>query len=88
GNIPSMLSPAISLVRVVRSRMHSLMPSVDFDLGEVSLLLSGIIVDSAHLAGTNLDFERANIESQRLLDEAKLIADSKLYKQFPNLDFL
>ena len=88
GNVPLVLSPSVSIVRVVRSRMVSLVPSIDYDLGELSLLLSGVIVDSAHLASLNLDFERANGESQRLMDEAKLIADSKLYKQFPNLDFL
>jgi len=63
------------------------MPAMDFQLGELSLLLGGIIIDAAHLASTNLDFAKANEVSSRLLDEAKLIADSKIYKQFPNLDF-
>ncbi|MDE1829730.1 MAG: hypothetical protein KGI25_05360 [Thaumarchaeota archaeon] len=87
GNVATMLSPTISIVRVIRSRMLSLMPSLDYQLGELSLLLSGVIVDSAHLASSSLDFERANSQSRRLLDEAKLIADSKIYNQFPNLDF-
>lgn len=87
GNVAIMLSPSISIVRVTRSKMLSLMPSLDYKLGELSLLLSGVIVDSAHLAGSSLDFERANCQSRRLLDEAKLIADSKIYNQFPNLDF-
>jgi hypothetical protein len=68
--------------------MLSLLPVIDHELGELSLLLSGVIIDAAHLASSSLDFERANEESRRLLDEAKLIADSKIYKQFPNLDFL
>ena len=87
GNVATMLSPTISIVRVIRSRMLSLVPSLDFHLGELSLLLSGVIVDSAHLASSSLDFERANSQSRKLLDEAKLIADSKIYNQFPNLDF-
>ncbi len=88
GNVPSRLSPTISIVRVIRSRMISLVPALDYKLGELSLLLGGVIIDAAHLASSNLDFERANNESKRLLDEAKLIADSKIYKQFPNLDVL
>ena len=88
GNVATMLSPAISIVRIVRSRMHSVIPSLDYKLGDLSVLLSGIIVDAAHLAGLTLDFGHANDESRLLLDEAKLIADSKLCKQFPNLDFL
>ncbi len=88
GNVPTMMSPTISIVRVVRSRMLSLMPMLDFQLGELSLLISGVIIDAAHISSSTLDFEVANKESERLLDEAKLIADSKICKQFPNLDFL
>ena len=87
GNVPTLLSPTISVVRTIRSKLLALMPALDFQLGELSLLLAGIIIDAAHLASTNLDFAMANEVSSRLLDEAKLIADSKIYKQFPNLDF-
>jgi len=87
GNVPTVLSPTISVVRTIRSKLLALMPAMDFQLGELSLLLGGIIIDAAHLASTNLDFGKANEVSSRLLDEAKLIADSKIYKQFPNLDF-
>jgi len=87
GNVPTVLSPSISIVRTIRSKLFFLMPILDFQLGELSLLLCGIIIDAAHLASSNLDFGIANETSKRLLDEAKLIADSKIYKQFPNLDF-
>ena len=86
GNVPTILSPSISIVRVTRSRMLAVMPSLDFQLGELSLLLSGVIIDAAHLASLNIDFEKANGESQRLLDEAKQCADLKIYRQFHNLD--
>ena len=86
GNVSTILSPTISIVRTIRSRLLALMPAMDFQLGELSLLLSGIIIDAAHLASLTLDFSKANEASSRLLDEAKLIADSKICKQFPNLD--
>ena len=86
GNLPTVMSPSISIVRTIRSRLLLLMPVLDFQLGELSLLLGGIIIDAAHLASSSLDFGTANRTSKRLLDEAKLIADSKIYKQFPNLD--
>ena len=87
GNVPTVLSPTISVVRTIRSKLLALMPAMDFQLGELSLLLGGIIIDAAHLGSTTLDFAKANEVSSRLLDEAKLIADSKINKQFPNLDF-
>lgn len=88
GNVPTVLIPTISIVRVTRSRMLSFMPPLDFYLGELSLLLGGVVIDAAHLAGSILDFAEANKDSKRLLDEAKLIANSKMCKQFPNVDFL
>ena len=87
GNLPMVLSPTISIVRTIRSRLLLLMPALDFQLGELSLLLGGIVIDAAHLSSSILDFGQANETSRILLDEAKLIADSKIYKQFPNLDF-
>ncbi len=86
GNLPLVLSPTVSVVRTLRSKMLGIIPQLDSHLGELSLLIGGLIIDSAHLASTNLDFGVANETSRRFLDEAKLIADSKIYKQFPNVD--
>ena len=88
GNIILVLAPTISIVRTVRSQLYGLLADTDVSLGELSLVLGGLIIDAGQLTGTNLDFKAANQQSCRLLDEAKLIADSKIYKQFPNVDFL
>ncbi|MGI0010649.1 MAG: hypothetical protein ACREAE_04535, partial [Nitrosopumilaceae archaeon] len=87
GNIIIVLAPTISIVRTVRSQLYGLLADTDVSLGELSLILGGLIIDAGHLTGANLDFEEANRQSCQLLDEAKLIADSKIYKQFPNVDF-
>jgi hypothetical protein len=88
GNIILVLAPTISIVRTVRSQLYGLLADTDVSLGELSLVLGGLIIDAGHLTGANLNFEEANRQSCRLLYEAKLIADSKIYKQFPNVDFL
>ena len=85
-NIVVVLAPTISIVRIVRSKLHCSFPETDVALGELRLVLGGLIIDTGHLTDAKLDFEQANCESRRLLDEAKLIADSKISKQFPNLD--
>jgi len=86
GNIILVLAPTISIVRTTRSQMLNVFPAADSQFGELSLILGGLIIDAGQLTSANLDFELANIESSRLLDEAKLIADSKIYKQFPQVD--
>ncbi len=86
GNITLVLAPTISIVRTVRSQLFGIFPLLDSQFGELSLVLGGLIIDAGHLTCSNIDFSLANTESSRLLDEAKLIADSKIYKQFPNVD--
>ncbi len=86
GNIITILAPTISIVRTIRARLLFLFPETDMVLGELSLVLGGLMIDAGQLTGARLDFQEANHESTRLLDEAKLIADSKISKQFPNLD--
>jgi hypothetical protein len=86
GNIILVLAPTISIVRTIRSQLLGIFPALDSQFGELSLVLGGLIIDAGHLTSGNLDFGLANNESSRLLDEAKLIADSKIYKRFPNVD--
>jgi len=86
GNIILVLAPTVSIVRATRSQMLNIFPAADSQFGELSLVLGGLIIDTGQLTSANLDFELANKESSKLLDEAKLIADSKIYKQFPQVD--
>lgn len=86
ADILLVLAPTISIVRTVRSGLYGLFSDTDTALGELSVVLGGLIIDSGQLTNARLDFEKANHDSNRLLDEAKLIADSKISKQFPNLD--
>ena len=86
GNIMLVLAPTISIVRTTRSRLLGNFADTDSQFGELSLVIGGLIIDVGQLTSATLDFDLANCESSRLLDEAKLIADSKIYKQFPNVD--
>ena len=87
GNVTHVLGPTISIVRTVRSHLFCLFPYIDMELGELSIILGGLIIDAGHLVGACINFEKENQMATMLMDEAKLIADSKFSKQFPNLDF-
>ena len=87
SNVAHALGPTISMVRTVRSHLFCLFPYIDMELGELSVILGGLIIDAGHLVDACIDFEKENHTATMLMDEAKLIADSKFSKQFPNLDF-
>ncbi|RNJ79142.1 MAG: hypothetical protein EB829_02840 [Nitrosopumilus sp. H8] len=86
-SIPEVLPASIQVVRTVSASLYEMMPDCSQRLSELSVHLGSIVLDSAAITQARFDFGRSNSESSDLLDEAKLIADSKLKKQYPNLDF-
>ena len=49
--------------------------------------MGSIVLDSATLTTAQFDFSQSNTQSSLLLDEVKLMVDSKISKQYPHLDF-
>jgi hypothetical protein len=87
GSITENLAPAISVIRILSARLYGNFPEYGQSLCQLSSVLGSIVMDSATITEAKFDFGQSNKESQRILDEAKLIADSKINKQYPNLDF-
>lgn len=89
GNIAESVSPLVSLIRIVNSSVYSNVYSVahDHDLIELSTTLGSIVMDSGCLAEAKFDFKQTNLESTQILDEVNLIVESKIRKQYPQLNF-
>jgi hypothetical protein len=79
--------PLISVIRTVNSNVYSIMPWASTDLVELSGILGSIATDSGSLVEATFDFKQTNLESKQLLTEVNLIVDSKINKQYPNLNF-
>ncbi len=82
---PEVLPPMIPAARGLSSALHAAYPGYSALLCEVSSILGSVMADSASMTGASCDFGRHNLESAALLDEAKLIACSKLSELYPNL---
>ncbi len=87
-NIPFVLSASVPLIRATNSKLHGLVPEIDSKLAKLSSVIGSIIVDSASISEAQVNFKEINSESGKLLDVAKLMADSKINKLYPNLDLL
>ena len=88
GSIPEILPSAIPMIRTVSAHLFELIPNCSRKLSEISVHLGSIVIDSAALTTASFDFSQSNHESSSRLNEVKLMVDSKLSKQYPNLDFL
>jgi hypothetical protein len=87
NSIPELLPLTIPMIRTVSAQLFNLLPTCSQNLSELSVHLGSIIFDSAILTEARFDFSQSNIESSSVLNEVKLMVDSKISKQYPNLDF-
>ena len=86
-SIPEILPSSIPMIRIVSSQLFEILPYCSQKLSELSVHLGSIVLDSAALTKARFDFSQSNEESSILLDKVKLMVDSKINKQYPNLDF-
>ncbi len=87
SSIPQILPVTIPLIRTVSAQLFDIVPNCSQKLSELSVHLGSIVLDSAALTKARFDFSQSNEESSALLNEVKLMVDSKISKQYPNLDF-
>jgi division protein CdvB (Snf7/Vps24/ESCRT-III family) len=85
GDVVATLAPATSIVRNVKQDIAGVMPDAEGEMGEVSSLLSGILVDAGSMGGYTMNFEVANEEAEKALSEAAAVAESRMKERFPDI---
>jgi len=87
NSIPVILPATIPMIRTISAQLFDIDPNCSQKLSELSVNLGSIVLDSAALTQARFDFSQSNYESSTILNEVKLMVDSKISKQYPNLDF-
>ncbi len=87
NSIPVVLPATIPMIRTISAQLFDIVPHCSQKLSELSVHLGSIVLDSAALTKARFDFSQSNDESSIMLNEVKLMVDSKINKQYPNLDF-
>ena len=85
GEIAATLAPAVSVIRNMKEGLRIAMPEVDREIGEISGLLSSVLVDAGTTGGLNLNFDAANEDAQRVLEEAGAVAEQRMKDSFPEI---
>ncbi|MFL6489401.1 MAG: Snf7 family protein [Nitrososphaera sp.] len=85
ANIVSVLSPAMAVVKNLRSSLTPYVPEMEIELGLISELLSGILVDAGQVGGFTINFETANAQAAGIIEEVSEVADQKMKEDFPKL---
>ena len=87
NSIPEILPSSIPMIRTISAKLFAIFPTCSQKLSELSVHLGSIVLDSAALTKARFDFSKSNHTCAVLLNEVKLMADSKLNKQYPLVDF-
>jgi division protein CdvB (Snf7/Vps24/ESCRT-III family) len=85
GDVVTTLAPAVSVLRTVRDGMASIFPEAERELGQIGTLLNGIIIDAGQSTGLTINFESANEDAQKILNEAATVAEQRIKEKFPEL---
>jgi division protein CdvB (Snf7/Vps24/ESCRT-III family) len=85
GEIANTLAPAVSVMRNMKEDLRLALPEADKEIGELSGLLSSVLVDAGATGGISLNFDAANEDAQKVLDEASVVAEQRMRESFPEI---
>jgi len=85
GDIVVTLTPAMAVIRNVKQGLVGVLPEAESEIGEISGLLSSILVDAGTVGGYSLNFEAANEDAERILAEASAVAEQRMKDKFPEI---
>ena len=85
GDIVVTLAPAMSVMRNVKTGLGSVLPQAEQEFGEVSNLLSGLLVDAGQVGNYTVNFETANEDAEKIVAEASAVAEQRIKDTLPEL---
>ena len=85
GDIVVTLTPAMAVIRNVKQGLVGVLPEAESEIGEISGLLSSILVDAGTVGGYSLNFEAANEDAEKILAEASAVAETRMREKFPEI---
>jgi division protein CdvB (Snf7/Vps24/ESCRT-III family) len=85
GEIASTLAPAVSVIRNMKEDLNMALPEADKEMSEISGLLSSVLVDAGTTGGISLNFDAANEDAQKVLEEASAVAEQRMKESFPEI---
>lgn len=86
GDVVVTLSPAMSVIKGIKSGLSSMMPEADHSLSQISDMLGGILTDSAQIPAAELNNTKVMTEdSLKIIEEATAIVEQSMKEKFPDL---
>jgi len=88
GNVASAIAPAMKVLQGVRTGIAGILPNAEQELGMVSELLDGIMIEAGQTTGIGFDFEAPSEDAAKIINEAAIVAEQRTKEKFPELPTL
>jgi division protein CdvB (Snf7/Vps24/ESCRT-III family) len=85
GDILYLVGPVAGIVGVVKDQIQNILPEISYELSEVDDSLRSVVLEIGEAAEQSFDFEASGEEAQKILEEAKAVAEQKMKERFPEL---
>ncbi|MFL6345841.1 MAG: hypothetical protein ACJ71A_10420 [Nitrososphaeraceae archaeon] len=87
-DLVSLLSPMIAVVKNIRSSLIPYIHESEGEVGEISELLGGILIDAGQVGSYVINFEAANEKALHIINEVLIFVEQKIKQEFPILTAL
>jgi division protein CdvB (Snf7/Vps24/ESCRT-III family) len=85
GDFAATISPAISVIKSVRTTLGEAMPDATSALGDISTQLNSIMTDVGQITGTNFYMGEPSEDANKILAEASAVAEKRMNESFPDV---
>ncbi len=85
GQLAYTMLPVAGVVKTLKSQLEGVMPEVSLQLSEVNETLEELTIQVGESTETTFDLSASTAESQKILQEANIVAEQKMKERFPEL---
>ncbi len=79
------LAPAVSVLREIEFQVVEVLPEAKGNVEDLFGTLNSVLAELSADTGTEVNFEIANSEARKILDEAEIVAEGRMRESFPEV---
>ena len=85
GDIAATLTPALNTIKGVQPGLANLVPDAEHELGEISGILSGLMVEAGRVSPEHITFSSPNEDAERVLAQAAMMVERRERAKYPDV---
>jgi len=85
GDVTSTLIPVANIIKNIKTKIGSVLPATETGLTEINNEISSLLSESGNISAPNISFEAVNEEVEKILSDARIIAEKKIKETFTEI---